>query len=113
MVVARAVELRLDDVHLIVAVVVVFVAGNNSIHRDHRDFILRIVILQKTFFQLRPDLARARGFEIVIEARVHRELNENHQSRNTQQHGQNDRNDHPTATPARLGCGRRDDGGRR
>ena len=86
-VVRCAIQLRFDDVHLIIAVVVIIVAGNNAIHRDDGDFILRIVVLQNTFFQLRPDFARAGSFEIVIEAeRVRHELTDDYQTRKPQQH---------------------------
>ena len=75
LVITGAVELRLNHVHQIVARLVIVMAGNNSVHGDDGDFILRRIVFQKAFLQFGSDFARAGGFEIMVEAqRMHGEL---------------------------------------
>ena len=115
-IVLRAVQLRLDHVHHAVARRVGFVAGDDAVHLDDGDFGARVVVFQHAFLQLRADVASGAGFEAAIEAaanRVRNGLRKISQQAESQQHEQDDGENHPAPSPARLGRRRRRDHRRR
>ena len=61
----RAVELRLDHVHHVVAGLVHRMVGDDAVHRDDGDFAARVVVFQQAFFEPRADFARNAGGEIA------------------------------------------------
>ena len=116
LVVAGAVELGLDHVHHVVAAAVKLVAGDDAVHGDDGDFVLRPVVFQNKFVQLWAGLAGGSerlGVETVVKRQhVADELGEIAKQAEGQQHQQNDGKNHPAAALGRQRR-RRDDRRRR